>query len=153
MASDRSRSPQPTLEGSHSSHGPEDTEALGSELAAHLSPGEVVLIEGDLGAGKTTFVRGACRALGVDRAVRSPTFTIGHRYPARIPVAHVDLFRVRDLRDEDPDLLAEYLRPDTIAFVECPRQEDDLAGLGRVRAHVRIDHAGGDERLLEIELE
>jgi tRNA threonylcarbamoyladenosine biosynthesis protein TsaE len=118
-----------------------------------LRAGEVVLIAGDLGAGKTTFVRGACRVLGVAGPVRSPTFTIGHRYPARIPVAHVDLFRVRDLRDEDPDLLTEYLRPDTIAFVEWPRQEDDLAGLGSIRARVRIEHAGGDERLIDIELE
>ena len=153
MASDRPRSPETTVEGSHRSAGPEETEALGAELAARLSAGEVVLVEGDLGAGKTTFVRGACRALGVAGPVRSPTFTIGHRYPAPIPVAHIDLFRIADLRDEDPDLLSEYLRPDTISFVEWPKQQNDLAALGRVRAHVRIAHAGGDERRVDIEFE
>src|SRR5947209_16924395 len=125
--------------GSHRSRSPEETEALGAELAAGLGSGQVVLVEGDLGAGKTTFVRGACRALGVSVPVRSPTFNIGHRYPARVPVAHVDLFRIGDLDGEDPDLLAEYLRPDTIAFVEWPRQEGQLAALGQIAARVRIE--------------
>src|SRR5436305_13498177 len=96
---------------SHRSSGPGETEALGAELARRLRPGEVVLVEGDLGAGKTTFVRGACRALGVSVPVRSPTFSIGHRYPGSVPVAHVDLFRIADLHDEDPDLLGDYLGP------------------------------------------
>ena len=142
----------PTLAGSHRSLGPGDTEALGAELAGHLSAGDAVLVEGELGAGKTTLVRGACRALGVTTPVRSPTFTIGHLYPGRIPVAHLDLFRISDLSSEDPDLLSEYLRADTVAFVEWPRQGADLATLVRVAARVGIDHAGGDERRLEIEL-
>src|ERR1035437_6320344 len=99
---------------------PAETEALGAELATSLSPGAVVLVEGELGAGKTTFVRGAARALGVTGPVTSPTFTIGQRYPAPVPVAHVDLFRVASPADQDPDLLADYLRPDTISFVEWP---------------------------------
>jgi tRNA threonylcarbamoyladenosine biosynthesis protein TsaE len=83
------------------------TEALGARLAAKLQPGDVVLIEGELGAGKTTFVRGACRALGVTGTVTSPTFTIGQRYPAPTPVSHIDLYRVASLADEDPDLLVD----------------------------------------------
>jgi tRNA threonylcarbamoyladenosine biosynthesis protein TsaE len=138
--------------GSHRSRSPDDTEALGAGLARHLQAGHVVLIEGELGAGKTTFVRGACRALGVDGAVRSPTFSIGHRYRARIPVAHIDLYRVGDLAREDPDLLSEYLRPDTIAFVEWPRQTAQLAALGPIAARVRIEHASPDERTVEIDL-
>src|SRR5487761_1025852 len=97
---------------------PQETEALGSRLASKLRAGDVVLVEGEVGAGKTTLVRGACRALGVTVAVTSPTFTIGQRYPAPVPVAHVDLYRIVDLRHEDPDLLADYLNPGTIAFVE-----------------------------------
>jgi tRNA threonylcarbamoyladenosine biosynthesis protein TsaE len=129
-----------------------ETEALGAELAADLRPGDVVLVEGELGAGKTTFVRGACRALGVSAVVTSPTFTIGQRYPAPVTVAHVDLFRIGSLADEDPDLLADYLRPDTIGFVEWPRgEEPELASLGTIAARVRIAHRGGDWRLVEIE--
>jgi tRNA threonylcarbamoyladenosine biosynthesis protein TsaE len=129
-----------------------ETEALGAELARTLEPGDVVLIEGDLGAGKTTFVRGASRALGVASVVTSPTFTIGQRYQGGVAVSHVDLFRVDDLGGEDPDLLEDYLRPDTITFVEWPQSaERALAELGRIVAHVRLEHAGGDRRIVVIE--
>ena len=130
---------------------PQETEALGAELAARLQAGDVVLVEGELGAGKTTFVRGACRALGVSALVTSPTFTIGQRYPAPVPVAHVDLFRIRDLEQEDPDLLGEYVRPDTITFVEWPSHgEVEVASLGRVAARIGLEHAGGDQRWVEV---
>jgi tRNA threonylcarbamoyladenosine biosynthesis protein TsaE len=128
-----------------------ETEALGEKLAASLRPGDVVLIEGELGTGKTTFVRGACRALGVATTVTSPTFTIGQRYPARVAVSHVDLFRVDDLDAEDPDLLLDFVGPDTITFVEWPQGEEARIGaLGRIAAHVRIEHAGGDRRRVQI---
>ena len=134
------------------SDSPRETEALAAELAAALSPGDVVLVEGELGAGKTTFVRGACRALGVDGVVTSPTFTIGQRYPSSVPVSHIDLYRVGDLAEEEPDLLDDYLGPDRIAFVEWPRGAvATIAGLSRVAAHVVIEHAGGDRRTVKIE--
>lgn len=130
----------------------EQTEALGAELARILSPGDVVLVEGELGAGKTTFVRGACRALGVTAVVTSPTFTIGQRYPAPVPVSHVDLFRVSDLDSEDPDLLTDYLRPDAISFVEWPAHGEHRVGeLAHVAARVRIEHDGDDRRLVELD--
>ena len=129
-----------------------ETEALGAELGARLEPGEVVLVEGELGAGKTTFVRGAARALGVAGPVTSPTFTVGQRYDATVPVAHLDLYRLAGLADEDPGLLADYLGPDTIGFVEWPGgEEGTIAGFARVAARVRIEHAGGDSRVVEIE--
>jgi tRNA threonylcarbamoyladenosine biosynthesis protein TsaE len=134
----------------HSSSATE-TEAIGARVAESLAPGDVVLIEGELGAGKTTLVRGACRALGVRGPVTSPTFTIGQRYEADVPVAHLDLFRVTDLGGEDPDLLADYLRPDTIAFVEWPQAgEGTVAGFARIAARVRLEHAGGDSRLVDV---
>src|SRR5947209_14122717 len=133
------------------SESPEDTEALAAELAAEWAPGDVVLVEGDLGAGKTTFVRGASRALGVTGVVSSPTFTIGQRYAAPVPVSHLDLYRLADLDgEEDPELLADYLGPDTIAFVEWPR-DAELARFARIAARVRIEHGGGDTRAVEIE--
>jgi tRNA threonylcarbamoyladenosine biosynthesis protein TsaE len=141
----------------HETTSPEETEALAAGLASSLTAGDVVLVEGDLGAGKTTFVRGACRGLGVDAVVTSPTFTIGQRYPApeggRATISHVDLFRIADLGEEaDPELLDDYVGSDTIAFIEWPRNvQATLAGLARIAARVRIEHAGGDRRQLEIE--
>jgi tRNA threonylcarbamoyladenosine biosynthesis protein TsaE len=136
----------------HETTTPAQTEALAAELAAGLEVGDVVLVEGELGAGKTTFVRGACRELGIDATVTSPTFTIGQRYPGAVPVSHLDLYRVVDLRDEDPDLLADYVGPDRIAFVEWPGGAVEiLAGLSRLAARVVIEHAGADRRLVTIE--
>jgi tRNA threonylcarbamoyladenosine biosynthesis protein TsaE len=129
-----------------------ETEALGARLAKSLCAGDVVLVEGELGAGKTTFVRGAARALGVTGPVTSPTFTVGQRYEAPVPVAHLDLYRITGLADEDPGLLADYLGPDTIGFVEWTGGEEETIGqFARVAARVRIEHAGGDSRVVEIE--
>ena len=141
------------MRGQYESHCAAETEALGGRLAGELAPGDVVLVEGELGAGKTTFVRGACRALGVTVPVTSPTFTIGQRYPAaRVPVvAHIDLYRLASLSDEDPDLLADYLGPDLIAFVEWPDlAEPELAGLGRIAMRIQMSHAGEDRRVIEL---
>jgi tRNA threonylcarbamoyladenosine biosynthesis protein TsaE len=136
----------------HETSSPDQTEAIAAELAARLAAGDVVLVEGELGAGKTTFVRGACRALGVESVVTSPTFTIGQRYAAAVPVSHLDLYRVADLGEEDPDLLDDYLGPERIAFVEWPRRgAATIAGLSRVAARVVIEHGGGDRRVLTIE--
>ncbi len=136
----------------HETSDPAQTEALAAELAAGLEPGDVVLVEGELGAGKTTFVRGACRALGIDGIVTSPTFTIGQRYDATVPVSHLDLYRVADLGNEDPDLLADYIAPDRIAFVEWPENGvASIADLSRLAARVVIEHAGGDRRVVTIE--
>lgn len=131
----------------------EQTEALGAALAATLAPGDVVLVEGELGAGKTTFVRGAARALGVTDPVTSPTFTIGQRYRGRVPISHLDLYRLPGgIGGEDPALLADYLGPDTIAFVEWPEGgEHALAAHARIACRVRLSHAGGDRRVAEIE--
>jgi tRNA threonylcarbamoyladenosine biosynthesis protein TsaE len=127
---------------------PSETEALGADLAASLKPGDVVLIAGELGSGKTTFVRGACRGLGVTGIVTSPTFTVGQRYPGPIPVSHIDLYRIEHLNEEEPDLLSDYLDAETITFIEWPRP--GLAGVGDVAARVSIEHAGGEERVIEI---
>jgi tRNA threonylcarbamoyladenosine biosynthesis protein TsaE len=128
---------------------------LGAELAATLEPGDVVSLTGDLGAGKTTFVRGAAHALGVSGPVTSPTFTIGHSYPASDPVkwvSHLDLYRLRSLSDEDPDLLADYLGPDRVAFIEWPAVAvHELTQLGALIRRVTLSHAGGDARIVEIE--
>ncbi len=127
----------------------EQTEAAGAELALRLRPGDVVLVSGELGAGKTTFVRGAARALGVDGPVTSPTFTIGHVLAGRVEVAHLDLYRLATLEGEDPGLLDDYLTPERIGFVEWPAVGE--AVLVHVAASVRLKHAGGDRRRIEVE--
>jgi tRNA threonylcarbamoyladenosine biosynthesis protein TsaE len=123
---------------------PAETEAVGAELAGRLRPGDVVLVAGELGSGKTTFVRGACRALGVAGAVTSPTFNIGQRYRGRVAVSHLDLYRLEHPEDEDPALLDEYLSGDSVVFVEWPERGDP--GVGPVTARVHLEHRGGDRR-------
>jgi tRNA threonylcarbamoyladenosine biosynthesis protein TsaE len=131
------------------SAGPQHTEALGAELAGTLAPGDLVLVRGELGAGKTTFVRGAARALGVRDPVTSPTFSIGHRYAgSNVIVSHLDLYRLRDLVHEEPDLLADYLGQGRIAFVEWPPQ--DSAELRGARVEVTLSHLGDDRRRIEL---
>jgi tRNA threonylcarbamoyladenosine biosynthesis protein TsaE len=132
------------------SEGPHDTEAAGARLAQRLTPGDVVLVSGDLGAGKTTFVRGACRALGVAGPVTSPTFTIGQRYDdGPVPVAHLDLHRLASLRDEDPGLLDDYVDGRSVVFVEWPAVAESLLD-DVVTARVLLEHAGGDRRRVVI---
>jgi tRNA threonylcarbamoyladenosine biosynthesis protein TsaE len=126
-----------------------ETEAAGARIAAGLRPGELVVVSGDVGAGKTTLIRGACRALGVEGPVTSPTFTIGRRYAGRVPVSHLDLYRLSDLEREDPALLEDYLDPGSVGFVEWPAvAEPELAG--RTALEVRIEHRGGDRRTIEV---
>ena len=131
----------------------EATERAGAELAAGLRPGDVVLVSGDLGAGKTTLVRGALRALGVTEEVTSPTFVVGILYDgAAGPVAHLDLYRLSGFEAEDPGLLDPYFGPDTITFVEWPERAEsitELAGRGVAR-HVTLGHLGGDRRTVEV---
>ena len=121
---------------------------MGAELARRLGPGDVVLVRGELGSGKTTFIRGACRALGVEVPVTSPTFTIGHVLPGSPEVAHLDLYRLGSLAREDPGLLDDYLTPDRIAFVEWP--EVGEPAFERVTARVLLEHRGGDARRITI---
>jgi tRNA threonylcarbamoyladenosine biosynthesis protein TsaE len=130
------------------SRGPEETEAAGAELARSLTPGDVVLVSGELGSGKTTFVRGACRALGVQGPVTSPTFTIGQVLGGSPEIAHVDLYRLGSLAGEDPALLDDYLTPERVAFVEWPAVAEPE--LERVAARVLLEHAGGDNRRITV---
>ena len=128
----------------------EETEALAGRLALALRAGDVVAVSGELGAGKTTFVRGAARALGVTRPVTSPTFTLGHVYEAPVPVAHLDLYRLGGLGAEDWASLEPYF-DGTIAFVEWP--EHAGAWLPPVRAAVSLEHVDEQHRRVRIESE
>jgi tRNA threonylcarbamoyladenosine biosynthesis protein TsaE len=128
---------------------PQETEALAAELAARLVPGDVVTVSGELGSGKTTFVRGACVALGVRERVTSPTYTIGHRYHgARVEVSHLDLYRFQGVSAAEWGDLEPYF-DDAIAFVEWPEAGNGV--LPPPRFAVRMRHADGTRRAVSIE--
>jgi tRNA threonylcarbamoyladenosine biosynthesis protein TsaE len=124
-----------------------ETEQIAAQLADRLGVGDVVTISGELGAGKTTFVRGACRALGVASPVTSPTFTIGHRYTGHVSVSHLDLYRFTSVSQAEWGDLEPYF-DDAIVFVEWP--EAGVATLPPARIAVRLEHAGGDRRGIEL---
>lgn len=132
-----------------------ETEELGGEFSAGLDRGDVVLIRGELGAGKTTFVRGVCQALDVTGAVTSPTFTIGQTYEGKdrdglpLLISHLDLYRLKSLEDEDPGLIDDYFGDDRLTLLEWP----EVAGTplnARTTHRVVIEHDGGDRRLVTL---
>jgi tRNA threonylcarbamoyladenosine biosynthesis protein TsaE len=117
-------------------------------VSEHLQPGDVVTVSGELGSGKTTFVRGACRALGVTQPVTSPTYTIGHRYQGRVTVSHLDLYRFAGVSEADWGALEPYFE-DAIVFVEWP--EAAGATLPAPRLRVRLRHVDERRRLIVLE--
>jgi tRNA threonylcarbamoyladenosine biosynthesis protein TsaE len=120
---------------------PHDTQALAARLAQRLVTGDVVAVSGELGSGKTTFVRGACSALGVRERVTSPTYTIGHRYRGDgVEVSHLDLYRFRGVSAAEWGDLEPYF-DGAIVFVEWP--EAGAGVLPRPRFLVHLRHADG----------
>jgi tRNA threonylcarbamoyladenosine biosynthesis protein TsaE len=128
------------------SSSPEETERIAAGLASALRPGDLVTVAGGLGAGKTTFVRGACRELGVDEPVTSPTYTVGHRYEGRVPVSHLYRFE-RSLSEDDWGDLEGYFE-DAVVFVEWPERAERY--LGEVRAAVRLRLLESERRLIGV---
>ena len=127
------------------SSSPEETEGIAASLASRLSPGDVVTVAGELGAGKTTFVRGACRALGVTSPVTSPTYTVGHLYHGHVDVSHLDLYRFEGMSDSEWGDLERYFE-DAVAFVEWPEAGAGFLPLARVE--VRLRHLEERHRLI-----
>ena len=130
------------------SSSPEETERIAAIAATELDVGDVVTVAGELGAGKTTFVRGACRELGVTTPVTSPTYTIGNVYDGRIRVSHLDLSRFSGVTEADWGDLEPYFE-DAVAFVEWPEAGELVLPAPRLR--VRLRHAGRENRLLVLE--
>jgi tRNA threonylcarbamoyladenosine biosynthesis protein TsaE len=120
-----------------------ETERIAAALARRLAPGDVVTVSGELGTGKTTFVRGACGELGVTSPVTSPTFTIGHRYSGDVDVSHLDLYRFAGVSAAEWGDLEPYF-DDAIVFVEWPEAGSGV--LPPPRIEVSLEHGGGDRR-------
>ena len=134
---------------SHTSHSESETRAIAAALAPTLMPGSVILLSGDLGAGKTAFVRGLAAGLGLDPdEVTSPTFTIVHEYRGgRLPLIHVDLYRL-DRAELDDIGLDQDLAEEGVTAVEWA--ERLTRGITDAVA-VRIADEGGDQRSITIE--
>jgi tRNA threonylcarbamoyladenosine biosynthesis protein TsaE len=132
----------------HESSSPEETERIAANVAADLRPGDVVTVSGELGSGKTTFVRGACRALGVQGPVTSPTFTVGHRYRGHVDVSHLDLYRFEGVSPAEWGDLEPYF-DGAVCFIEWPEAAGD--GLPDPRFRIRLSHAGEDRRLIAVQ--
>jgi tRNA threonylcarbamoyladenosine biosynthesis protein TsaE len=130
------------------SSSPEETEAVGARLAEKLRPADVVTVSGELGSGKTTLVRGACRALGVEGPITSPTFTIGHRYRGRVDVSHLDLYRFSGVSPAEWGDLEPYFT-DAVCFVEWPEAGAEV--LPPPRFTVSLAHAGEDARKIVVQ--
>jgi tRNA threonylcarbamoyladenosine biosynthesis protein TsaE len=130
------------------SRSPEETERLAAALARELAPSDVVTVSGELGSGKTTFVRGACRALGVDGPVASPTYAIGHRYRGRVTVSHLDLYRFETVSERDWGDLEPYFE-DAVVFVEWPEAAEAHLPTPRARVHLRL--LADEHRLIVVE--
>jgi tRNA threonylcarbamoyladenosine biosynthesis protein TsaE len=126
---------------------PKETEAVGAQIAAELVPGDLVTVSGELGTGKTTLVRGACRALGIDDPITSPTFTIGHRYRGRVDVSHLDLYRFAGVSAAEWGDLEPYF-DGAVCFVEWPEAGKDV--LPPPRFSVSLEHAGNGQRRIEV---
>lgn len=147
---------EPGDHGPHVTRSGEETIAFGENFASKLKRGDIVAINGDLGTGKTTLVKGICRGLGVTEPVTSPTFTIGQVYEGRDPdgdgvlVSHLDLYRLAGLEEEDPALLEDYLGPDRIAILEWPQVA--LGSLAdRITWQIALEYLGADERRITVD--
>jgi tRNA threonylcarbamoyladenosine biosynthesis protein TsaE len=131
-------------------HSPEQTERAAAELALSLPRPAVIALHGDLGSGKTCFVRGLARACGVRQAVTSPTFTVINEYRGVTPVYHIDLYRVRSADEALALGLDEYIEGGGITAVEWPECAADLLPAGTVHVYMNPG-ATDDDRRIEIE--
>ncbi len=130
------------------SDGPGRTEAVGEAWGRVLAAGDVLLLQGDLGAGKTTLVRGLARGLGVEHGVKSPTFALLLTYPGRLPLHHLDLYRVGELRDVEELGVDDLFDGPGVTVVEWGERVGPLAPEAAVT--VRFEEPGPETRRLVI---
>jgi len=128
-------------------HSAAETQAVAEKLATLVTAGTVITLNGDLGAGKTTFTQGFGKGLGVKRNVNSPTFTIMKQYQGRLPLYHMDVYRLEDTGDDIG--LEEYINGDGVAIVEWSNLIE--SSLPAERLAITIERVGDEERRLTFE--
>lgn len=130
-------------------HSPDETRALAAQLAERLQPGDVLALHGDLGAGKTCFIQGVAQALAVDQPVSSPTYTLVNEYSGRLPLYHIDLYRLRRV-DEALDFgLDEYLDGMGVSAIEWAERAEQVLPARAI--HVWLEHgARAHERVVQV---
>lgn len=125
-------------------HSADQTMAIGEKLAAYLAPQDLILLDGDLGAGKTTFTKGLAKGLGITRPIKSPTFTIIREYQdGRIPLYHMDVYRLEEGGGDDLGL-EEYFNGDGVNVVEWSKFVADELPDDYLRIIFRRDDSEGD---------
>ncbi len=127
----------------------DETERVGERLGRRLVPGEVVALSGELGAGKTCFIRGLARGLGVTQGVSSPTFVIVNQYTGRMPVFHIDAYRTESLTELLDIGFDEYVSGDSVTVIEWSDKLEPLLPSGAIR--VRISGLGDEPRTIRID--
>ncbi|MBI1735826.1 MAG: tRNA (adenosine(37)-N6)-threonylcarbamoyltransferase complex ATPase subunit type 1 TsaE [Candidatus Rokubacteria bacterium] len=127
---------------------PEETAAVGERLGRALAPGAVVALTGELGAGKTCFIQGVVRGLGVERRATSPTFVLVNEYRGRVPVLHVDLYRIDRLADVEDLGLPDVFGREAVTLVEWADKLGPLLPADAIRVH--IDGVGDEARRITI---
>lgn len=132
------------------------TIALGERLANFLKPGVIVAFYGDLGVGKTTMIKGIARGLGVKETVKSPSFVIITEYLGRLPVYHIDLYRIRSIEELLNTGFDSYLRSDGVCLIEWAERAEEILPQNTIRIKLtfadsgrRIEILGLDNRLTE----
>lgn len=124
----------------------DETERVGERLGRRLVPGDVVALSGELGAGKTCFIRGLARGLGVTQGVSSPTFVIVNQYTGRMPVFHIDAYRTESLTELLDIGFDEYVSGDSVTVIEWADKLESLLPPGAIR--VRISGLGDEPRTI-----
>ncbi len=130
---------------------PEETRLKGSEFSHRLKPGDIVCVFGDLGAGKTTFIRGVCHGLEVFSPVTSPTFTLINEYRGRMPVYHFDFYRIEKPEEAEMLGLDDYFNGEGVCLIEWPERIRPLLPPERYEVHLQWDEGrGADCRRIEL---
>jgi tRNA threonylcarbamoyladenosine biosynthesis protein TsaE len=142
--------PSPELIFTLHSSGPDWTQAVGEAIGAHAQPGDIVLVNGELGAGKTCLTQGVLRGLGSKDHVRSPTFVLVMEHDARIPLYHADLYRLESGASLDTVGLEEYLQGDGLCIVEWADRAPHSFPAGRLEICIELSEGGMDERELTL---